>query len=66
MKCWSTLWTFKIDVGLLKYSDPYVTAGHDYISIIFIRALNTSMLKISVDINQQDFKIIDLYFTKSE
>ena len=52
-------------------SSNNLTAGVDYIPVfhVLISTLNTSfwgMLNIKRDINQQDLKIVCLYFVKSE
>ena len=62
------------DSGIKYYTCIYhyvTTAGpNDIVFLLFfIKILNTSfynMLKINLDINQQDFKIVDLHFVKSE
>ena len=52
------------------YLSNTLTAGPDYIRFFrcFYQHNNTSfkMLKVKRDINQQDFKIVDLHFVKSE
>ena len=45
-----------------------LTAGYDYICCFFIFFISTvlNMLLIKRDINQQDCKIVDIHFAKSE
>ena len=63
---WMCCWFYPL---LTSLSLNLLTAGVAYIRVLFfISTLSTpfNMLKIKCDMNQQDLKIVDLHFDKSE